>query len=45
MSLEADLLGEFEVHSPDGIRGLLAAGVSPTEPIHCKRPIDSLIEG
>lgn len=39
-----DLLGEFEVHSPDGIRRLLAAGVSPTDPIGCKRPIDCLIE-
>jgi hypothetical protein len=39
-----DLLGEFEEHSPGGIRDLLAAGVSPTEPIKGKRPIDSLIE-
>jgi ankyrin repeat protein len=39
-----DLLGEFEVHSPDGIRKLLAAGVSPTDPICGKRPIDCLIE-
>lgn len=44
MSIEADLLGAFEVHSPDGIRESLAAGVSPTEPINGKRPIDSLIE-
>jgi hypothetical protein len=40
----ADLLGEFEVHSPAGIRALLAAGVSPTEPINGKRPIDVLTE-
>lgn len=39
-----DLLGEFEVHSPDGIRKLFAAGVSPTDPINGKRPIDCLIE-
>jgi hypothetical protein len=39
-----DLLGEFEVHSPDGIRKLLAAGVSPTDAINGKRPIDCLIE-
>ena len=44
MATEADLLGEFEEHSPDGIRAVLAAGVSPTEPINGKRPIDALIE-
>ena len=44
MSIQADLLGVFEVHSPDGIRDLLSAGVSPIEPIEGKRPIDSLIE-
>ncbi len=44
MSTGADLLGEFETHSPAGIRKLLAAGVSPTEPINGKRPIDVLIE-
>jgi len=38
------LLGAFEEHSPGGIRAALAAGVSPTEPINGKRPIDSLIE-
>jgi Ankyrin repeats (3 copies) len=38
------LLGEFEIHSPDGIRRSLAAGVSPTAPINGKRPIDILIE-
>jgi hypothetical protein len=40
----ADLLGEFEDHSPGGIRKLLSAGVSPTDPIDGKRPIDCLIE-
>jgi len=44
MPTGADLLGEFEVHSPAGIRALLAAGVSPTEPIDGKRPIDVLVE-
>ncbi len=39
-----DLVGEFEVHSPDGIRKALAAGVSATAPIDGKRPIDILIE-
>lgn len=41
----ADLLLEaFEEHSPDDIRALLAAGVSPIEPVRGRRPIDSLIE-
>jgi hypothetical protein len=44
VSLEADLLGAFEEHSPDGIRNVLAAGVSPTEPIKGKPPIELLIE-
>jgi hypothetical protein len=44
MPTGADLLGEFEEHSPAGIRALLVAGVSPTEPINGKRPIDVLIE-
>jgi hypothetical protein len=44
VSIEAELLGAFEEHSPDGIRKSLAAGASPTEPIKGKRPIDSLIE-
>lgn len=30
MSLEAYYLGPFEEHSPDGIRGPLARGASPT---------------
>jgi hypothetical protein len=44
MPTGTDLLGEFEEHSPAGIRALLAAGVSPTEPINGRRPIDVLIE-
>jgi hypothetical protein len=44
MPTGADLLGEFEGHSPAGIRALLAAGASPTEAINGKRPIDVLIE-
>ena len=44
MPTGADLLGELEEHSPAGIRDLLAAGVSPTELIDGKRPIDVLIE-
>ena len=44
MPTGTDLLGEFEEHSPDGIRALLAVGVSPTELIKGRRPIDSLIE-
>jgi hypothetical protein len=44
VSVEADLLGAFEEHSPDNIRALLAAGVSPTQPIHGKPPVDCLIE-
>ncbi|MGB8029240.1 MAG: ankyrin repeat domain-containing protein [Terracidiphilus sp.] len=39
-----DLLGEFEEHSPEGIRKILGAGVSPTALINGKRPIDFLIE-
>jgi hypothetical protein len=42
--VNTDLLGEFEEHSPSGIRALLAAGISPTEPINGRRPIDALIE-
>jgi hypothetical protein len=43
LATQADLLGAFEEHSPDGIRAVLAAGVSPTEPIKGDRPIDALI--
>jgi hypothetical protein len=45
MSLEADYLGAFEEHSPEGVRQALAAGASPTELIKGKTPIDCLIEG
>jgi len=45
MSLEADYLGAFEVHSPDGIRDALAAGASATQLIKGKTPIHSFIEG
>ncbi len=45
MSLEADYLEAFEVHSPEGIRAALAAGASATELVKGKRPIDCLIEG
>lgn len=45
MSLEADFLGAFEEHSPEGIRDALAAGASPTALIKGKTPLDSLIEG
>ncbi len=44
MSIEEDLLGAFEIHSPSEIRASLSAGASPTELIKGKRPIDSLIE-
>ena len=43
MSIEADLLGAFEEHSPEGIRQSLAGGASATVPINGTRPIDSLI--
>jgi hypothetical protein len=39
-----DLVGAFELHSPEGIQKALAAGVSPTALIHGKRPVDILIE-
>jgi len=44
MSLEADFLGAFEEHSPEGIRHALAAGASATKPIKGKTPMDCLIE-
>jgi hypothetical protein len=37
VSIEADLLDAFEEHSPDRIRELLAARVSPIEPINGAR--------
>ena len=44
MPTEADLLNAFEVHSPEEIRMVLAAGISPLKLIKGKRPIDCLIE-
>jgi len=44
MSLETDLLGAFEVHSPEEIRTVLKAGQSPTASINGKTPIECLIE-
>ncbi len=44
MSVTDDLLGCFEVHSPEGIRKALAAGASPVDPISGKPPIQHLIE-
>lgn len=44
MTAAADLLGAFEIHSPEGIRAALASGIRATEPIDGKRPIDALIE-
>jgi ankyrin repeat protein len=44
LATAADLLRAFEEHSPDGIRAVLATGVSPTEPINGKRPVEVLIE-
>jgi ankyrin repeat protein len=44
MSVTDELLGSFEVHSPEGIREALDAGASPIEPIRGKKPIEWLIE-
>lgn len=44
LATAADLLEAFEEHSTAGIRAALAGGVSPTEPINGKRPVDVLIE-
>jgi hypothetical protein len=44
MALSDDLLGAFEVHSPDELRRLLASGASATEPINGKLPMACLIE-
>jgi hypothetical protein len=43
MPATANLMGAFEVHSPDGIRRALAEGASATEPINGTCPIDCLI--
>ncbi len=45
MSLEADYLGAFEEHSPEGIRAALAAGASATALIKGSTPIESFVEG
>ncbi len=45
MSRDEDFLEAFEVHSPDQIRAILAAGASPVAPIKGKTPVASLIEG
>lgn len=45
MSLAADLLDAFEVHSPEQIGAILAAGASPVALIKRKTPVASLIEG
>jgi ankyrin repeat protein len=42
--LEADLLGAFELHSVDGIRSLLDAGLDVRAPIRGKAPISWLTE-
>ena len=42
---DSDLLGAFEVHSPQGIEKALADGVSPVTFIKGRRPIDHLVEG
>jgi hypothetical protein len=41
---DSDLLGAFEVHSPEGIGKALADGVSPVALIQGRKPIDHLIE-
>ncbi len=45
MSLEADYLGAFEEHSPEGIRAALDAGASATALIKGRTPIESFVEG
>lgn len=44
MSLEADLLGAFEIHSPDAIRAVLDSGIDVHALIKGKSPVDWLIE-
>lgn len=41
---DSDLLGAFEVHSPEGIGKALANGASPVALIEGRKPIDHLIE-
>ena len=45
MPTETDLLNAFEVHSPEEIKKILSAGVSPSKLIKGKRPLDCLVEG
>jgi ankyrin repeat protein len=45
MSLEADYLGAFEVHSPEEIKQALARGASATTLIKGRPPIEHFIEG
>jgi hypothetical protein len=42
--LESDLLGAFEVHSPEGIGKALADGASPVALVKGRKPMDHLIE-
>jgi ankyrin repeat protein len=44
MSLTDDLLVAFEIHSPEKIRAILAAGLDPNAPINGKAPILILVE-
>jgi len=41
---DSDLLGAFEVHSPEGIGKALADGTSPVAFIKGRKPVDHLIE-
>lgn len=44
MALSDDLLFAFEIHSPEKIRTILAAGLDPNVPINGKAPIHILTE-
>ncbi len=44
MSLEDDLFGAFESHDSAAIQKVLAAGLSPTAPIHGQTPLMGLFE-
>jgi hypothetical protein len=41
---DSDLLGAFEVHSPEGVGKALADGASAVALIKGRKPIDHLIE-
>jgi hypothetical protein len=43
MSLQDDLLGAFEVHSPEMIAQCISDGIDINKPINSKPPIDQLI--